>query len=320
MKFKKTVYYGPDLPPNPDPRDYFPPPLACDRAAAAQPACNDPECQFRSPNVPRTATQSAACARPAGYTQPAAQPADNSSPGYGQPCYGPSGYFVPQQCSPRQPDSSYEAAPSGAPAGQRWNWKNLFPWNGRQDAGRQAPAFTAPARRLPAQGVRLPVQSVRPDWGVRGPSVSGTRAAPVYAMDTTTPSGWRLMSGAPDLCSACQTGNGDCCCKAASDLQGTLRAAKLVTPAGAPDEQTADVDGHKVAHRKQWDSAVEELLTKEPLHIHTVILPPGISPGDPRLANARVVAQRTYTTNAPEFPKEAFYGSIDPALGVSFSN
>lgn len=58
----------------------------------------------------------------------------------------------------------------------------------------------------------------------------------------------------------------------------------------------------------------QDLIYTQPLIIHTQILPPGVSPNDPRLLHARVVSERTYLTNCAVFPEPSFIATIHASL------
>lgn len=59
---------------------------------------------------------------------------------------------------------------------------------------------------------------------------------------------------------------------------------------------------------------VNSLLYKRPLVIHTRILPPGVQPNDPRLADARITSERRYFTDKPVIPFPMFTATFHPAL------
>eukprot|EP01053_Blabericola_migrator_P002216 Blabericola_migrator_1__2215@NODE_1610_length_4173_cov_134_062835_g1049_i0_p1_GENE_NODE_1610_length_4173_cov_134_062835_g1049_i0NODE_1610_length_4173_cov_134_062835_g1049_i0_p1_ORF_typecomplete_len487_score91_73_NODE_1610_length_4173_cov_134_062835_g1049_i018983358 len=66
--------------------------------------------------------------------------------------------------------------------------------------------------------------------------------------------------------------------------------------------------------RADWDASIDELAHQQPLHVHTLILPPGLSPDDPILKQGRVVSETTYMTDHLTFPDHKFFGNIDPRL------
>lgn len=62
--------------------------------------------------------------------------------------------------------------------------------------------------------------------------------------------------------------------------------------------------------RAEWARQIEELSYLQPLHIHTILLPPGMTIDDPRLREAKIISQETYWTDRPLFPNGTFVGDI----------
>lgn len=59
---------------------------------------------------------------------------------------------------------------------------------------------------------------------------------------------------------------------------------------------------------------VQSLMYTEPLMIYCRFLPPGVAPDDPRLADARVVSERTYTTDYPVYMDRPFNAFVHRKL------
>eukprot|EP01054_Gregarina_sp_Poly1_P003162 Gregarina_sp_Poly_1__3161@NODE_1898_length_3123_cov_53_729385_g246_i1_p1_GENE_NODE_1898_length_3123_cov_53_729385_g246_i1NODE_1898_length_3123_cov_53_729385_g246_i1_p1_ORF_typecomplete_len254_score12_24_NODE_1898_length_3123_cov_53_729385_g246_i111671928 len=69
-----------------------------------------------------------------------------------------------------------------------------------------------------------------------------------------------------------------------------------------------------VQKRREWDRSIQELADREALHVHTLILPPGISPDDLRLKQGKIVSETSYVTDQFSFPNYRFHGNIHPSL------